>query len=292
MSDIAFRVSEISELTRQRAVRCAVFQGLFPKARRIDPDLQTLLDSTYTRWRAFLVRMQKAGWDRVQDRLDMWYIRNCPPCGFSTPFKARTCNTPRLCPWCWGRRFILAPFRQLETVLFGSPDGRNCPHPVKLVECTATYDASHYDEWVDADLDEETVTKQIKWAVKGVHAARRVEINAVTNYGGFVLHRFNLLPGRLLYKRGTILVVPEDAYVAFPRHPEITFREHPPTKQALLSIFGRIARFPAGWWGYPAEFAMIYLAATKRLRLTASHGCCRPNSKPAFDLSETTESEL
>src|SRR5262245_50051765 len=62
-------------------------------------------------WRARLVVLKEAGWNKLAGWKNMQYARNCWPGGMLglcayEPSQTRTCQHPDLCPWCWARRTI------------------------------------------------------------------------------------------------------------------------------------------------------------------------------------------
>lgn len=44
------------------------------------------------------------------------YALNCPPCGFNTHPKTKTCKNPKVCPWCFVRLRLLKAYRALLKV--------------------------------------------------------------------------------------------------------------------------------------------------------------------------------
>lgn len=274
MADHAYQITAVSDLSRQRAVRYAVFNGLFPDAWYVDRHARALVAAAYKRWRYVLVKLRESGWYRVKYLLDFQYMRNCPPCGVKTGHESRSCGCTRVCPWCWGRRYVLEPFRLLEVALFGAIHMRNCHQSVKLVEFGTTYELDDNAE-KGGMMTPATLSDQLSQLIPIIGSSRREEVTLIPNAGGFVLHTFEPLPHQVVLRRSGVLIVDKDLTVDPADHPDVELREHPPTKEALVGIFSRIARFPAGWYDCPAEVTMTYLSATAHLRLSAVHGCCR-----------------
>lgn len=115
-----FDVGRVFEAYRHRAVRRAVMIPLFGKqAPTVLLDIPKALDLVRTKWRRRCYQLSKAGWHPLRTWSAVTYAGNCPPFGVQTTTTARCCRRPLACPFCFGRDWVLYPFRKLETILYG-----------------------------------------------------------------------------------------------------------------------------------------------------------------------------
>jgi hypothetical protein len=112
-----FDIVKLRGSYRHRACRWAVFNRLFAKHQLEDEiEKYTTLRGL---WHRKVYAMRTTGWAKLQDFRNFSTWLNCPPFGVITRDRARRCNFPSVCPYCYARDRILAPFVKMETVLYG-----------------------------------------------------------------------------------------------------------------------------------------------------------------------------
>jgi hypothetical protein len=54
--------------------------------------------------------------DCEKNKLDLTYAANCPPCGFRANNRMRSCNNPKICPFCFVRRRLHPAYIALNNI--------------------------------------------------------------------------------------------------------------------------------------------------------------------------------
>lgn len=111
-------VKSVFSAYRYVAARSAILRPFSDRAGRTDVVKAT--DRLRLMYRIRLDALQSAGWNVMEDRKKIRWMRNCPPVGFLLSHKTRCCNKPLVCPFCYARQRVLFPFRKLETALYGA----------------------------------------------------------------------------------------------------------------------------------------------------------------------------
>ena len=117
-----FRVTKVLSAYRYKAARAAVLSRLGKAGAPRQSDIPAALDWVREQWRARLYALRAAGWSRLGKPKDFSYAANCPPFGVLTARTSRRCGWSSLCPFCYARERVIAPFRKLEAGLAARPD--------------------------------------------------------------------------------------------------------------------------------------------------------------------------
>lgn len=282
----AFEVTKVRRACRHVACRGAVFNSIFAR------DWMPLgVPETLTRlrrlWHARLSELEHAGWKRVQSRLSMQYMRNCPPFGVFTEDTTRVCRLPILCPFCFARLNVLDSYIRLETALFGSMHRKigeiviPSPH-LKLIGFTRLYPL-----WPNEGIEWTTQSrKALIYTIKHLIAKyRHTETDVFSPLGGIVLHRTDMRVDNWPLIRSGVLLCDAQQMSAFPKEWEelrekrlLFIEQHDRsriTKSLLAEVVSRRFRYSAGLLSWPAEDVVAYLHSMRRMRLIAKYGICR-----------------
>jgi hypothetical protein len=247
--------------------------------------------------RELLDRLHNDQWSSVESRLSLQYLKNCPPAGFVTyESSPKMCNRRLICPFCWGRSYVLEPFARLERFLYGSLAPQDAFKPrddVWLLEFRRTSDATglvnQYRESKNVSLSREgAIRRTLKRHGVVIKEFRHKEVKRWPNRGGFVLHRvvYKEVGYPIMYRCG-LLVVEAGSVIPIPQEkdeaPFLRVQVHKTwLKKDLVKIFKRLSRFPLGWLTKAdTEEVRLYLDQFSGLpgkrgaRMFATYGCLR-----------------
>lgn len=249
-----FRLKEVAGTWRAKACRCALTELL--GAAGNDPigspeyRVEISREGTYSilrqykhlllAWRARLAELRQAGWGPIRDPTRFVFANNCPPAGVMVNRGIRTCKRAQVCPWCWCRDYVMAPFDRLSQFLY--PDGGSRVGPYDLFEIHYRR-YCHVPPWTLADVTELGQTLRLQRRLPG-------------QLGAYSLTSLEPpLPGKdpryLLHTR-VLYVLPHDcpAELAPSRQGDYLDVERSeqrisaPRRLDLVLALGRVARYP------------------------------------------------
>jgi len=286
----AFEVTKVRWACRYMACRGAVLTRIFGKDWP-SYGVPEAMGRLRRMWHKKLMLLEQAGWSRLKSRLNMQYMRNCPPFGVTTDDKSRRCDVQLLCPFCYARRNVLDSFMQLEMALFGSfhPQAKLVlPHKdLRLIEFTRIYPLWPHKgvPWSVDSRDALIYTvKQL------IRQQRNTEVEYFRPIGGVVLHRMDMRKRNWpLIRSGVLIRDPSVGEIpALPKEWQelidsrlLFIEKHPRdriNKTLLSRIVSRRFYYPSGLLTWPEEDVVAYVEGMRHVKMKAQIGICRSDT--------------
>lgn len=249
------------------AARRAVYDVLLHR-RTQEETLADDVEKLQRRWRQWLYKLQALDWKATQ-RGTLPVLYNCPPFGIVTA-SALPCTRATVCPFCYGRKFVMGAFRHLETLIYGSPRGRES----QLPEGTRLLSFNYREQYTHPDQGSEEQWQ--RWLARFQRflrhpALRHSELGQFHTHLGGVLRQFiELGPHKLTFRRqGLLLIVPYGGGLSAYRglRSRLVQTVHAPTRRQLIEVMSRSFRYPRGHLYGQAERLPAVLAAMEHARL-------------------------
>jgi hypothetical protein len=281
--DVAYKILSVRKAYRYESTRRAVLTPLLgPGWHR--HGVAGALVRLRLLWREKLEELRDADWPPALDELNFHYMRNCPPFGVhSAQMGLRCCRHRSLCPFCYARDRVLAPFMHMETAAYGGTDPsdrenggwKKMPPGWRLVEFCHARVFTVRDggpAWLP-DYVRTGVCRSVM-ALARQPGWRRREFDMLRGLAGVVLYRVEPGKGRLtLLKSGLVFTrggIPDGFE---PRGGRFRFREHAePSKKTLCAAAGRSFSYPTGLMTLPAGDAVAADLGMAGLRFVARYG--------------------
>lgn len=264
-------------------------------------------------WVGCLTGLHLNGWHRTPTWKSLVYLSNCPPFGVRTDTQTRRCNAANICPFCFARMRVLAPFRRFETVIYGISgpymvgqrlweEERNIPvtlHGPALKPIRRDLKIIWFRRRVegakpDTEFTLETLHVHIQHMLDYVSKSRREEVDGFGAEHGCVNITMCPSPSRGVVSlvRSGVLLVPDDTPLKFidkyltkslEKRSTVTVEADllHANKKGLFNAFTKAIRYPRNLMFCAPKWAALTLNLLKGTRLFACYG--KVHSKIMFD---------
>lgn len=294
--DYAVKTAEPIQTHAQRAARWAVFTPLFGPRWRFQ-ELHDVLARLRKLWHRRLDTLQEVGWSpsgnsaafAADKRLQ--YVRNCPPFSVDLKDYGQTCNMPKLCPFCYARRFVIQPMQWLETILFKSSPQLSRVRDLILVDFTTSIRFTRRDlNWMTRRASRGEVFESIAATLQ---AGKKREVDSVNHVGGVTLQRVEFDDDGWTLLRSGVFICNGADYELQNFRPAtcetVRKRVSPPTRKHLARAVARAFRYPANLLVTAPEIVKEYSDLMHRRRLVERYGLLRGEMelfKSAFETDD------
>ncbi len=299
----SFTVKRVLGAYRHRAARVSVFSSIFGKrTRTMLRDVPGALSSLRKMWYARCFALQRVGgcsW--LSTRSGMSFSLNCPPFGVCTADTTRRCGHATICPFCFARQRVVAPFRRFEVALYGVSGPYRADQVTQVAKGPAKSLKPLRDDlkliWFrryqplakpGLEFNLATLSLHLKYVKDSwVSANRKSEFEgfkAVFGFVGFALYPL-VRAGKVCLVRYGVLLVPKSvpsSLIATYLNLQPDLRqwaknkvsggELNANKRGLYLAFARAVRYPGVMLRGDPEWCVQTLKALTRFRATAFYG--------------------
>lgn len=241
-------------------------------------------------WKARLYDFRDAGWlplmraDEKAAAFQMICMRNCPPFAVKTSLRSCPCKRSSICPFCYARAYVLAPYVKLEQFLFGSnpsaEDGNGwvkAKPGFRLIEFRYALRLYMDDRKL---LTPDAVAYLTGVARTWMSQTRRREIDLVSPAVGAVLYRVSIRKRYLSLRRSVVMVASASEAapnLAVKKNKNVTATQQcavheEVTKTVLYQAVARCFAYPASLLQAPASLVAALLHGLKGFHLLSTYG--------------------
>lgn len=238
-------------------------------------------------WADLVVRLVQAGW-KAAETASVGFIANCPAFGVNNQLW-RGCGYARICPFCWGRRYVIRNCCRINDRL---PVEKEVREAHQLIE--------FHNDWENdfsklghtgAPVEEPGLSALLQEMRQVMEEDGRREIDVIHHSGAFVCNGFHLSQKDkdhgifvIIYRRRGVLLVPRG--MPFTKMKGAKYSIHDVTDKNLIEIVGRVCHYPAGWLIHGSESQILrYLDAFTCYPMFHSYGGWR-DKKPKSAIGE------